>query len=56
MRLGWAELRDFRNHALTRVEELPDGILAAVARTHRDVTNYRATLERIQALATAALG
>ena len=39
MRLGWAELRDFRNHALTRVEDLPEGILVAVGPNGEGKTN-----------------
>ena len=39
MRLGWAELRDFRNHALTRVEDLPAGLVVAVGPNGEGKTN-----------------
>ncbi|MFM8944127.1 MAG: DNA replication/repair protein RecF [Actinomycetota bacterium] len=39
MRLGWAELRDFRNHALTRVDDLPEGLVVAVGPNGEGKTN-----------------
>ena len=44
MRLGWAELRDFRNHAFTRVEDLPEGLLVAVGPNGEVAVTYLATL------------
>ncbi|MFM2163642.1 MAG: replication and repair protein recF [Planctomycetota bacterium] len=39
MRVSWAELRDFRNHALTRVEDLPTGLIVAVGPNGEGKTN-----------------
>ncbi|MFM7718601.1 MAG: DNA replication/repair protein RecF, partial [Actinomycetota bacterium] len=39
MRLSWAELRDFRNHALTRVDDLPEGLVVAVGPNGEGKTN-----------------
>lgn len=39
MRLSWAELRDFRNHTLTRVEDLPEGLIVAVGPNGEGKTN-----------------
>lgn len=39
MRLLWAELRDFRNHERTRLEDLPDGLVTIVGPNGEGKTN-----------------
>jgi DNA replication and repair protein RecF len=39
MRLDWVELRDFRNHAYTRIEPIPDGLIVAVGSNGEGKTN-----------------
>lgn len=39
MRLAWVELRDFRNHELTRIEPVPDGLIVAVGPNGEGKTN-----------------
>ncbi|MGZ8603582.1 MAG: DNA replication/repair protein RecF [Actinomycetota bacterium] len=39
MRLSWVELRDFRNHAETRLEEIPEGLVVAVGPNGEGKTN-----------------
>lgn len=39
MRLAWAELRDFRNHAATRVEDVPEGLIVVVGPNGEGKTN-----------------
>jgi DNA replication and repair protein RecF len=39
LRLSWVELRDFRNHAETRVDDLPDGLVVAVGPNGEGKTN-----------------
>ncbi len=39
MRLAWVELRDFRNHAETRLGELPDGLVTLVGPNGEGKTN-----------------
>jgi DNA replication and repair protein RecF len=39
MRLAWVELREFRNHALTRLEPVPDGLVVAVGANGEGKTN-----------------
>jgi len=39
MRLAWVELRDFRNHAHTRIEPVPDGLIVAVGPNGEGKTN-----------------
>jgi DNA replication and repair protein RecF len=39
LRLLWFELRDFRNHRLTRLEEVPDGLVAVVGPNGEGKTN-----------------
>lgn len=39
MRLLWLELRDFRNHAETRMEDVPEGLLVAVGSNGEGKTN-----------------
>ena len=39
MRLAWVELRDFRNHALTHLEAIGDGLIVAVGPNGEGKTN-----------------
>ena len=39
MRLLWVELRDFRNHELTRLEDVPEGLLVIVGPNGEGKTN-----------------
>lgn len=39
MRLSWVELRDFRNHAETRLEDIPEGLVVAVGPNGEGKTN-----------------
>lgn len=39
MRLSWAELRDFRNHRRTRVEDVPEGLVVVVGPNAEGKTN-----------------
>ena len=39
MRLGWIELRDFRNHALTKLDPVPPGLTVAVGPNGEGKTN-----------------
>ena len=39
MRLLWVELRDFRNHAHTRIEPIDDGLIVAVGPNGEGKTN-----------------
>lgn len=39
MRLSWVELRDFRNHAETRLNDIPDGLIVAVGANGEGKTN-----------------
>ena len=39
MRLSWVELRDFRNHELTKLDPMPDGLIVAVGPNGEGKTN-----------------
>ena len=39
MHLGWIELRDFRNHAATRIDHVPEGLIVAVGANGEGKTN-----------------
>ncbi len=39
MHLSWVELRDFRNHRLTRIDPVPDGLVVAVGPNGEGKTN-----------------
>ena len=39
MRLRWVELRDFRNHAATRLDDMPEGLVVAVGPNGEGKTN-----------------
>jgi DNA replication and repair protein RecF len=47
MRLGWLELKDFRNHVQTRLEDIPEGLIVAVGANGEGKTNL---LEGMHAL------
>jgi DNA replication and repair protein RecF len=50
MRLVWVELRDFRNHALTRIDPVPDGLLVAVGPNGEGKTNLLEGMHFLYAL------
>jgi DNA replication and repair protein RecF len=52
MRLAWVELRDFRNHALTRLDPMPDGLIVAVGPNGEGKTNLLEGLYVLYALAS----
>jgi DNA replication and repair protein RecF len=52
MRLAWVELRDFRNHALTRIEPVPDGLIVAVGPNGEGKTNLLEGIDYLCALAS----
>jgi DNA replication and repair protein RecF len=52
MRLLWVELRDFRNHALTRIDPVPDGLLVAVGPNGEGKTNLLEGIHFLYALAS----
>ena len=39
MHVAWVELRDFRNHALTRIDPIPEGLVVAVGANGEGKTN-----------------
>jgi hypothetical protein len=39
VRLAWVELHDFRNHARTRLDHVPDGLVVAVGPNGEGKTN-----------------
>jgi DNA replication and repair protein RecF len=50
MRLGWVELRDFRNHAHTSIDPVPDGLIVAVGRNGEGKTNLLEGMHFLYAL------
>jgi len=50
MRLNWVELRDFRNHAHTRIDPVPDGLLVAVGPNGEGKTNLLEGMHFLYAL------
>ncbi len=50
MRLAWVELRDFRNHALTRLDPVPDGLIVAVGPNGEGKTNLLEAMDFLYAL------
>jgi DNA replication and repair protein RecF len=50
MRLLWVELRDFRNHAHTRLEPIPEGLLVAVGANGEGKTNLLESMHFLYAL------
>jgi DNA replication and repair protein RecF len=39
MHVAWVELRDFRNHMLTRIDPIPEGLIVAVGANGEGKTN-----------------
>ena len=52
MRLAWVELRDFRNHTLTRLDPMPDGLIVAVGPNGEGKTNLLEGMYFLYALAS----
>ena len=52
MRLLWVELRDFRNHVLTRIDPVPEGLLVAVGPNGEGKTNLLEGIHFLYALAS----
>jgi DNA replication and repair protein RecF len=52
MRLAWVELRDFRNHALTRLDPVPDGLIVAVGPNGEGKTNLLEGIDYLCALSS----
>jgi DNA replication and repair protein RecF len=52
MRLAWVELRDFRNHALTRLDPIADGLMVAVGPNGEGKTNLLEGMYFLYALAS----
>jgi DNA replication and repair protein RecF len=52
MRLAWVELRDFRNHALTRIDPMPDGLSVAVGPNGEGKTNLLEGMHVLYALSS----
>jgi DNA replication and repair protein RecF len=50
MRLTWLELRDFRNHAHTRIDPMPDGLIVAVGPNGEGKTNLLEGMHLLYAL------
>ena len=50
MRLQWIELRDFRNHAHTRIDPIPEGLLVAVGANGEGKTNLLEAMHYLYAL------
>jgi DNA replication and repair protein RecF len=52
MRLAWLELRDFRNHAHTEIERMPDGLSVAVGPNGEGKTNLLEGMHVLYALSS----
>jgi DNA replication and repair protein RecF len=52
MRLAWVELRDFRNHAHTRIDPMPDGLTVAVGPNGEGKTNLLEGMHLLYALSS----
>ena len=52
MRLTWVELRDFRNHVLTRIDPMPDGLIVAVGPNGEGKTNLLEGMQFLYSLAS----
>ncbi len=52
MRLMWVELRDFRNHVLTRIDPMPDGLIVAVGPNGEGKTNLLEGMHFLYSLAS----
>jgi DNA replication and repair protein RecF len=52
VRLAWVELRDFRNHADTRIDPVPEGLLVAVGSNGEGKTNLLEGIHVLYALSS----
>jgi len=52
MRLAWVELRDLRNHAFTRIDPVPDGLIVAVGPNGEGKTNLLEGIDYLCALSS----
>jgi DNA replication and repair protein RecF len=52
MRLLWVELRDFRNHAHTRLDDIPEGLIVAVGPNGEGKTNLLEGMHLLYALSS----
>lgn len=52
MRLAWVELRDFRNHAHTKIDPMPDGLAVAVGPNGEGKTNLLEGMNLLYALSS----
>jgi DNA replication and repair protein RecF len=52
MRLAWVELRDFRNHAHTHLDPVPDGLIVAVGPNGEGKTNLLEGMHLLYALSS----
>ena len=52
MRLTWIELRDFRNHVHTRLDDIPEGLIAVVGPNGEGKTNLLEAMHHLYALAS----
>ena len=50
MRLAWVELRDFRNHVETRLDELPDALITVAGPNGEGKTNLLEGINVLYAL------
>jgi DNA replication and repair protein RecF len=50
MRLAWLELRDFRNHEHTRLDDIPDGLIVVVGPNGEGKTNLLEAISFLYAL------
>lgn len=50
MRLAWLEVRDFRNHALTKIDPVPDGLIVVVGPNGEGKTNLLEAMQFLYAL------
>jgi DNA replication and repair protein RecF len=56
VRLRWVELRDFRNHAWTRVDDVPDGLVVIVGPNGEGKTNLLEGMFYLFSLASPRVG
>jgi len=52
VRLTWIELRDFRNHVHTRLDDIPEGLIAVVGPNGEGKTNLLEAMHHLYALAS----
>ena len=56
MRLRWLELREFRNHPHTRIDDIPDGLVVVVGPNGEGKTNLLEGMHVLYALASPRAG